>query len=146
MRFEERLRPHFHIDPGCDQAHLPSLLLQPLVENAIRHGNASRATGGAVEVRVERAGAGLEIDVSDDGPGAVSGADLFGQGVGLSATRDRLRLLYGDAQRFEAGNRGQGFAVHIVIPYRLPSVATSPAESSIAVTAEFTDAVAGGAR
>ena len=145
-RFGNRLRARVVAAPDTLDAFVPSLLLQPLVENAIRHGNASRATGGAVEVRVERAGAGLEIHVSDDGPGAASGADLFGQGVGLAATRDRLRLLYGDAHRFEAGNRGQGFAVHIVIPYRLPSVATSPAESSVAVTAESTGAAPAAAR
>ncbi len=145
-RFGKRLRAQVVAAPDTMDALVPSLLLQPLVENAVRHGNASRATGGAVEVRVERASAGLEIEVSDDGPGAASGADLFGKGVGLSATRERLRLLYGNAHQFEAGNRGQGFAVRIVVPYRLATDATSPAEPSMAVGVESTDPAAAAAR
>jgi len=117
-RFGSRLRTSIDAEPGMLDALVPSLLLQPLVENAIRHGNASRAMGGTIDIRVSRAGTTLLVDVSDDGPGAPSGTDVFGNGVGLSATRDRLRLLYGPGQRFEAGNRDGGFAVHIELPYR----------------------------
>jgi two-component system, LytTR family, sensor kinase len=117
-RFGSRLRTSIDAEPGTLDALVPSLLLQPLVENAIRHGNASRAMGGTIDIRVSRAGTTLLVDVSDDGPGTPSGTDVFGNGVGLSATRDRLRLLYGAGHRFEAGNRDDGFAVHIELPYR----------------------------
>ena len=117
-RLGSRLRTSIDAEPGTLDALVPSLLLQPLVENAIRHGNASRAMGGTIDIGVSRAGTTLLVDVSDDGPGTPSGTDVFGNGVGLSATRDRLRLLYGPGQRFEAGNRDGGFAVHIELPYR----------------------------
>ena len=74
--------------------------------------------GGRIDIRVTRATNSLLIVVSDDGPGAPLGTDVFGSGVGLSATRDRLRLLYGESHRFEAGNRDGGFAVRIELPYR----------------------------
>jgi signal transduction histidine kinase len=118
-RFGARLRANVIAAPGTTDALVPSMLLQPLVENAIRHGNVSHAVGGAIDVRITRAaGQPLRIEVTDDGPGAPSGVDVFANGIGLSATRDRLRLLYGDAHRFDAGNRDGGFAVDITIPYR----------------------------
>jgi two-component sensor histidine kinase len=123
-RFGSRLRATVVAAPETSDALVPSMLLQPLVENAVRHGNASDATGGSIEVRVSRSAETLRIDVADDGPGAPTGVDVFATGIGLSATRDRLRLLYGDAHRFDAGNRGGGFVVSITIPYRR---AVSPA-------------------
>ena len=116
-RFGKRLTTNVVTQPEVLEARVPSLLLQPLVENAIRHGNASHASGGAIEVNVKRAGSMLDIDIVDDGPGAPNGLDLYGRGVGLSSTRDRLRLLYGKAHRFEAGNRNGGFAVSITLPF-----------------------------
>ena len=116
-RFGKRLKTNVVTTPDTLDARVPSLLLQPLVENAIRHGNASHATGGAIEVNVKRAGPMLDIDIVDDGPGVPNGIDVFGRGVGLSSTRDRLRLLYGNAHRFEAGNRNGGFAVSIALPF-----------------------------
>jgi signal transduction histidine kinase len=117
-RFGSRLRMNIATMPDVSDALVPSLLLQPLVENAIRHGNASHATGGAIEVRVERLGTSLHLSVADDGPGAPANTDIFAAGIGLSATRDRLRLLYGNGHRFVAGNHGPGFAVDILLPYR----------------------------
>ena len=117
-RFGSRLRVNIAAMPEVWEALVPSLLLQPLVENAIRHGNASNASGGSIDVRVERDGALLHLSVTDDGPGAPADADIFATGIGLSATRDRLRLLYGSGHRFAAGNRGPGFAVDIALPYR----------------------------
>lgn len=122
-RFGSRLRVSVATVPDVSDALVPSLLLQPLVENAIRHGNASHATGGTIEVRVERVGASLHLSVEDDGPGALADTDIFAAGIGLSATRDRLRLLYGNGHRFSAGNRGPGFAVDITLPYRRAAVA-----------------------
>ena len=116
-RFGKRLTTNLVTAPETLDARVPSLLLQPLVENAIRHGNASHATGGAIEVNVKRVGSMLDIDIVDDGPGAPNGIDVYGRGVGLSSTRDRLHLLYGKAHRFEAGNRNGGFAVSIALPF-----------------------------
>ena len=124
-RFGSRLRVNVGAMPDVPDALVPSLLLQPLVENAIRHGNASRATGGTIEVHVERVGASLHLSVTDDGPGAPADADIFATGIGLSATRDRLRLLYGNSHQFLAGNRGPGFAVDITLPYRRAAIATT---------------------
>jgi len=131
-RFGSRLHVDVVAMPEVLDALVPSLLLQPLVENAIRHGNASHASGGSIEVRVERAGAMLRLSVTDDGPGAPPGADVFATGIGLSATRDRLRLLYGGAHRFEAGNRGRGFAVDIELPHRRATpAAVTPADPDL---------------
>jgi len=144
-RFGSRLRVNVATMPDVSDALVPSLLLQPLVENAIRHGNASNATGGAIEVRVQRVGASLHLRVADDGPGAPADTDIFAVGIGLSATRDRLRLLYGNGHRFLAGNQGPGFVVDIMLPYRraaLAAVASSepvdvdnPADGAAAVAA-----------
>jgi len=117
-RFGGRLRTNIDADADTLDTLVPSLVLQPLVENAIRHGNASHAAGGTIDVRASRTGDILHLEVSDDGPGVPPGDDVFDKGVGLSATRDRLRLLYGHAHRFEAGNVGRGFAVRIALPYR----------------------------
>ena len=122
-RFGSRLRVNVATAPDVPDALVPSLLLQPLVENAIRHGNASHATGGAIDVRVERVGASVHLSVTDDGPGAPADTDVFAAGIGLSATRDRLRLLYGNGHGFSAGNRGAGFAVDITLPYRRAAMA-----------------------
>jgi sensor histidine kinase YesM len=116
-RFGKRLTANVVTTPDMLEARVPSLLLQPLVENAIRHGNASHASGGAIEVNVKRVGSMLDIEIVDDGPGAPNGLDVYGRGVGLSSTRDRLRLLYGKGHRFEAGNRNGGFAVSIALPF-----------------------------
>ena len=134
-RFGARLRATVVAAPGTADALVPSMLLQPLVENAIRHGNASHAAGGTIDVRIAHAGQTLRIDVTDDGPGAPSGVDVFADGIGLSATRERLRLLYGDAHRFEAGNRDGGFAVGITIPYRRAVVSEVQAGSEVALDA-----------
>ena len=129
-RFGDALRVRVHAPPDIQNALVPSLLLQPLVENAIRHGNASRTGHGAIDVRVTRAGEMLEIDIADDGPGAQAETDLFGNGVGLSATRDRLRLLYGDRHRFAVGNRAGGFAVTIALRLRAIAATSSDGHPS----------------
>jgi two-component system, LytTR family, sensor kinase len=119
-RFGDKLSVAVDVEPGAADALVPSLILQPLVENAIRHGNVSLLGQGHIDVRARREGDRLTIDVLDDGPGAA--AALKPNGVGLSATAERLRLLYGDAQKFSAGNTqvngGFGFAVAIAIPFR----------------------------
>jgi two-component system, LytTR family, sensor kinase len=113
-RFEERLRTSFALQPGVENARVPSLLLQPLVENAIRHGM-TRSEGVTLEVQIERATNELRIHVINDG--AADDRPVI-EGVGLSNTRARLRALYGGAASFTARRRSEGgFAVDVCIPY-----------------------------
>jgi LytS/YehU family sensor histidine kinase len=117
-RLGPRLDVCSDIDPEVLDARLPYLVLQPLVENAIRHGIALRPGQGRLEVRVRRRGGRLMLEVSDNGPGLPrSGA--FVEGIGLSNTRARLRGLYGDEQSLvlRNGPRG-GLMVTVSLPYR----------------------------
>jgi hypothetical protein len=129
-RFGDALRVRVQAPAEVQGALVPSLLFQPLVENAIRHGNASLTGQGTIDVRVTRSEETLGIDVADDGPGVQDDTDIFGKGVGLSATRERLRLLYGERHRFVVGNRAGGFAVTITLPLRGITAASSGAPVS----------------
>ena len=118
IRFQDRLTVTFRIDPDARHALVPNLMLQPLVENAIRHGIAPRAAPGHVVVSAARRGMRLDLSVVDDGVGENPKVD-HRDGVGLGNTRARLLSLYGSDHRFEArGASAGGFAVHIEIPYR----------------------------
>lgn len=121
IRFQDRLTVSFRIDADARHALVPNLMLQPLVENAIRHGIAPRAAPGHVVVAATRRGSRLEISVVDDGVGENPRAE-HRDGVGLGNTRARLLSLYGSDHRFEARSpEAGGFAVHIEIPYRTES-------------------------
>ncbi|HEV8263426.1 MAG TPA: histidine kinase [Gemmatimonadales bacterium] len=106
-RFGDRLRVTFRVEPGTGLATVPTLLLQPLVENAIRHGAAGRGGEGEgvaeVEIAALRAGNRLRLEVRDNGPGIAEGAERNG-GVGIANTRARLAQLYGTGHRFELTN------------------------------------------
>ncbi|MDP3720241.1 MAG: sensor histidine kinase [Acidobacteriota bacterium] len=117
-RFRDRLSVVFDIQADTLDALVPNLLLQPLVENAIKHGIGPRPTPGQIVVRARRAGAMLELDVQDNGVG-LSQARLtdFNRGVGLSNTRSRLDHLYGSLHRFEFRQPAEGgLLVLIAIP------------------------------
>lgn len=116
-RFGDRLATELVVPEEALDVRVPSMLLQPLFENAIRHGGLESEGRGHVRLEVTRHAEALELVVEDDGPGAPEGVDPLAHGLGLSATRERVRLLYGEAARFEAGNgpRG-GFRVAIRIP------------------------------
>jgi signal transduction histidine kinase len=117
VRFAERLRVEKDIAPDCEAALVPGLLLQPLVENAIKHGVAKTVAGGTVRLSARRDGDRLLLGVADDGPGIAEGAAPEA-GVGLANARDRLRVLYGAAQRFEIGNRPEGGCeVRVRLPF-----------------------------
>jgi signal transduction histidine kinase len=120
-RFEERLRLAVAVEPGTLDALVPSLVLQPLVENAIKHGIAPRREGGRVEVSAIRTNGALEIRVRDDGPGLPGGrVPESGSGLGLANTRARLTHLYGDRHRFELRNHpAGGVEVTLSVPLRL---------------------------
>jgi signal transduction histidine kinase len=115
-RFADRLSYRVDVDPDVLDARGPSLILQPLVENAIRHGVARRASPGQVEVAAGRRDGMVHMTVRDDGPGMAPGAT---DGVGLSNTRARLEQLYGGDHRLRlAGAEGGGLVVSLAIPYR----------------------------
>lgn len=118
-RFEDRLRVRWTVDPSALAARVPSLLLQPLVENAVRHGIAPRAAAGTIEIAAERHDGALRLVVRDDGVGLPDvGAPR--EGVGLANTRARLRQLYGDRQSLELVRPdGGGACVRVTLPYRL---------------------------
>lgn len=119
-RFRDRLQIRMEIAPETLDACVPNLILQPLVENAIRHGIAPRAASGAVEIRARRVAETLELQVRDNGRGLPNGAlNGLKEGVGLTNTRARLEQLYGAAQRFELNNRAEGgLNVSLTIPFR----------------------------
>ena len=120
MRFPDRLSVRMEIEPDTLDARVPNLILQPIVENAIRHGIAPRAAPGMVSVSARRNDSLLEIRVCDDGPGLRPDAQTSdGQGIGLSNTRERLTQLYGSGHRFDMRNRAEGgVEALIVIPFR----------------------------
>ncbi|HLB85681.1 MAG TPA: sensor histidine kinase, partial [Steroidobacteraceae bacterium] len=117
-RFRDRLTVVFDVEAETLHALVPNLLLQPLVENAIKHGIGPRPTPGQIAVRARVNGAMLELDVQDNGVG-LSAARLtdFNRGVGLSNTRSRLDHLYGSLHRFEFRQPAEGgLLVCIAIP------------------------------
>ncbi|MGP1283165.1 MAG: sensor histidine kinase [Parasphingopyxis sp.] len=119
MRFEDRLRPSFDIDPRVTRARLPSLLLQPLVENAIKYAVTPQEEGAEIRISAQQVGNRVQITVSDTGPGLQDGAVTrhSSTGVGLANIRDRLVQAFGEEQRFEIKtNEGGGFCVEIEIP------------------------------
>jgi sensor histidine kinase YesM len=119
-RFEDRLRVRWNVDPSTRGARVPSLLLQPLVENAVRHGIAPRAAAGTIEIGAERRNGTLVLSVRDDGVGMPDGAPR--EGVGLANTRARLRQLYGARQSLElVGGPGAGTTVRVSLPLRVES-------------------------
>jgi LytS/YehU family sensor histidine kinase len=118
MRFEDRLRPHFKIDADTIGARLPSLLLQPLIENAIKYAVTSSEHGADIWINARREGRAVRIEVADSGPGP-GGAPIDAQstGVGLANIQDRLVQAYGPAHGFSTRtNEHGGFSVIIEIP------------------------------
>ena len=117
-RFRDRLQFRLTIDDDTLSARVPRLLLQPIVENAIRHGISRRSTTGHVEVSAQRAADSLVLRVSDDGPG-LPPAQNGREGIGLGNTRARLQELYPNRHRFLLDDEpGGGVAVLVELPYR----------------------------
>ena len=122
MRFEDRLRPSFSIDPRVAKARLPSLLLQPLVENAIKYAVTPQENGAEINVVARLNGERVQITVSDSGPGLIEtkSRSSLSTGVGLANIRERLAQAFGPDHRFETrSNPGGGFGVEIDIPFQL---------------------------
>ena len=132
MRFEERLRTVFKIEPAAAKASIPSLLLQPLVENAIKYAVSPQEEGARISLTAQVIGSHLRVTVADTGPGmqaqqggtrvsdSLSGTRAVSTGVGLANIRDRLAQAYGEDHRFDIDNPPEGgFTVTIEIPYEL---------------------------
>jgi len=125
IRFGDLLQVKMDIEPGTLYASVPNLILQPLVENAIRHAIEPQTTGGRIELRCARSNGSLLLQVSDNGPGSLEtdSAEVSRparQRIGLNNTRQRLQNLYGDRQSFElVGNPTGGMTARMTIPFRL---------------------------
>src|SRR5262249_34847121 len=118
VRFEDRLHVQFRIEPETMNLAVPSLILQPLVENAIRHGIASQSGGGNVEVEAVRNNGTLRLEVRNDGSRLTTVDGLPAkERVGIANTKARLFQLYGDGHRFDMMNSPEGgVRVRIEIP------------------------------
>ena len=131
MRFEERLRTEFDIEDEAGKAALPAMLLQPLVENAIKYAVGPQVEGAKITLRANRSGDRLRIVVSDTGPGLQGREErqppadpgtggTVSTGVGLPNIRDRLQQAYGADHRFEIRSPAEGgFTVLVELPYEL---------------------------
>ena len=142
MRFEERLRTVFSIDPAAAEAVIPSFLLQPLVENAIKYAVSPQEEGARISLSAQLVGQRLRLTVSDTGPGlrakapratvpaAMAGAsNTVSTGVGLANIRDRLAQAYGDDHLFEIRTPPEGgFTVVIELPYEREAPPEAAAE------------------
>ncbi len=117
VRFADRLRVHINLDPNTLDGLVPCFLLQPIVENAIRHGIARCEDSGWIETSVERVGTRMRLQVRDNGPG-MNGETTSGFGLSLSNTKERLAHFYQNDYEFRAFQpESGGFQVSIMIPY-----------------------------
>jgi two-component system, LytTR family, sensor kinase len=115
MRLGDRLQVRWDVDVALAQLRVPSLVLQPLVENAIQHGIAAASGPGTLTIWARRHGDYLHLEVRDTGPGPARGPSERSQGIGLANTRARLQRLYGDDQKFEI-QTGSGMTVKLCLP------------------------------
>ena len=139
MRFEERLRTNFEIGPRASQAQIPSFLLQPLIENAIKYGVSAQEEGARISLSAHVIGNMLRMIVSDTGPGLQGtqrNAESLAQtpsstGVGLANIRDRLAQAYGESSRFEIETPPDGgFTVIIELPFEPAKAEDDPREKA----------------
>lgn len=118
IRFADRLTVDVHADADALVARVPTLILQPVVENAVTHGISNDPKPGHISIRAHRENGALHLTVADSGAG-FGASPHRGRGLGLSNVRARLHQLYGDAQQVSLGSSGNGgAAVTIVVPYR----------------------------
>ena len=121
IRFRDRLSVHINVDPQTLGARLPNLILQPIVENAIRHGIAPRTDAGQIEIAAQRSNGSLQVQITDNGPGlTVNGNNgrILKEGIGLANTQARLQQLYGKASRLDMANTAKGgLSVTLEIPF-----------------------------
>lgn len=130
IRFQDRLVTRMDVAPQVLDAKVPNLILQPIVENAIRHGINARSTPGIIEIQAKPHNGALRIQVRDNGPGLPahrSSEILFRRGLGLRNTETRLERLYGTAHLFDLANDPEGgLVVTLEIPFKNGSHASLP--------------------
>jgi two-component system, LytTR family, sensor kinase len=124
LRFGERLKLEYAVEEAALEALVPSLLLQPLIENAVKYAVSPSERGGTIRVEGRTRGSMLELAVADDGPGlssssAVGTASGAGRGVGLRNTRERLAVLYDDRHRFATIDNKPGLRIELGLPLEL---------------------------
>lgn len=121
IRFEDRLSIDYKVDPTLLSASVPMLIIQPLVENSIKHGIARVSREGSITVHVQRAGEGrMIISIQDNGKGEnLPEHELFGKGIGLRNVKERLRELFGADHRLNIRTTlDNGFTIEIEIPFK----------------------------
>jgi two-component system, LytTR family, sensor kinase len=130
VRFAERLQVSVNVPGELFPAQVPSLILQPMVENAVKHGIAKRVQGGAIRIAGSRSDGRLTLSVYNDGPGLPVGWEKTSSGIGISNVRTRLRGLYGDAFEFSMRNQSpDGVEVSVSVPCSsLPAVPVAAKE------------------
>ena len=140
MRFQDRLQIEYEIAPETLDARVPNLMLQPLVENAVRHGVSKSSKSGVIRIRTEIQGTRLCVYIRDNGPGLRSNghSPAANFGIGLSTTRTRLEFLYGRDHSLELNNLPEGgLEVRLVVPFHASvkkvEVPTQPLTNSINV-------------
>ena len=116
VRFSDRLSVHWEIDEAVRDALVPAFILQPLVENAVRHGIAKRTEHGVIDVTARREGDGVILSIRDDGPGYLPGSP---EGVGLTNTRARLEALYGPDAKLTIESDANGTVAMIRLPFSI---------------------------
>ncbi|MES1201498.1 MAG: histidine kinase [Pseudomonadota bacterium] len=127
-RFGEKLKVRFDIEPGLERARLPSLILQPILENAIKFAITPSPDGGEISVSARRDGKLLRIRVDDDGPGLAPEGARRSRGVGLANARERLTLIYGEDAGLSAENlQPRGCRIELWLPIEEERVARTTA-------------------
>jgi two-component system LytT family sensor kinase len=119
VRFGDKLRFVKEVEPECLDLLVPSMLLQPIIENSIRHGLANKVDGGTIRVRAARTGARVQIVIGDDGVGIPEGklARLLESGIGVNNVNERLKVLYGEDYKMWIDSRvGEGTSTGIEVP------------------------------
>jgi two-component system LytT family sensor kinase len=123
LRFGDRLQLEYAIEDGALQALVPSLLLQPLIENSVKYAVSPSEKGGAIRIEGRTRGTMLELAVADDGPGLIVGVTPgSGRGVGLRNTRERLAVLYEDRHRFVTLDNKPGLRIELGLPLEVAPI------------------------
>ena len=119
VRFAERLQVDVDVPKALFSAQVPSLILQPMVENAVKHGISKRVQGGLIRVSAVRSNGSLTLSVYNDGPSLSAGWEKNQSGIGISNARTRLQGLYGDAFQLSMRNREpDGVEASVIVPFR----------------------------
>jgi sensor histidine kinase YesM len=127
VRFQDRMRVETAVDPAVLEAAVPHMVLQPILENSIRHGIGRSVEGGRIQVSACLVGSNVEITIHNDGPGIAANTTGQTRGIGLDNTRARLMQLYGEAARLTVENAEQGgVTATIALPFRVAAEDSEP--------------------